>query len=142
MACGAFSGLEQSLNSAWQSATISAKCLTASQPYGGPPYSKNWTMKPCVPLRTLSLKEVGQRVARFVLTEARRNGVRTDQGFSLNLRQTNQQIAAQAGTVREVISRSFSRLQHDGLTIVEDRKLTIPHEDALAVFAEQNQGRP
>ena len=99
-------------------------------------------MKPCVPLRTLSLKEVGQRVARFVLTEARRNGVRTDQGFSLNLRQTNQQIAAQAGTVREVISRSFSRLQHDGLTIVEDRKLTIPHEDALAVFAEQNQGRP
>jgi len=35
----------------------------------------------------------------------------------------------------------FSRLQQVGLIIVEDRKLTILDEDALAAFAEQNQSR-
>jgi len=86
----------------------------------------------------LSLKEVGQRVARFLLAEARRNGKRTDKGLSIKLTQTNQQIAAQVGTVREVISRSLSRLQQDGLIVVADRRLTIPDEAALAAFADQD----
>jgi hypothetical protein len=30
-------------------------------------------------------------------------------------------------------------LQHDGLIVVEDRKLTIPDEAALAAFADQHQ---
>ena len=59
-------------------------------------------------------------------------------GTILNLTQTHQQIAARVGTVREVISRSFSRLRHDGLIIVEDRKLTIPEEAVLAAFADQS----
>jgi len=89
-------------------------------------------------VETLSLKEVGQRVARFLLSEAQRQGKKTSAGTILNLTQTHQQIAARVGTVREVISRSFSRLQHDGLIVVEDRKLTIPDEAALAAFADQN----
>ena len=89
-------------------------------------------------VETLSLKEVGQRVARFLLSEARQQGKRTNRGTILNLTQTHQQIAARVGTVREVISRTFSRLQQDGLIIVEDRKLTIPDESALASFADQS----
>ena len=89
-------------------------------------------------VETLSLKEVGQRVARFLLSEAQRQGEKTSAGTILNLTQTHQQIAARVGTVREVISRSFSRLQHDGLIVVEDRKLTIPDEAALAAFADQS----
>jgi CRP-like cAMP-binding protein len=89
-------------------------------------------------VETLSLKEVGQRVARFLLAEAERQGKRTSAGTTLNLTQTHQQIAARVGTVREVISRSFSRLQQDGLIIVEDRKLTIPDEAALLAFATQS----
>lgn len=89
-------------------------------------------------VETLSLKEVGQRVARFVLSEARRNGRQTSQGIVVTLTQTNQQIAAHVGSVRDVVSRAFSRLQSDGLIIVEDRKLTIPDVSALAVFADQN----
>ena len=85
----------------------------------------------------LSLKEVGQRVARFLLAEAKRTGRRTENGMVINLRQTNQQIAARVGTVREVISRVFSRLQHDGLITVEERKLTILDEPALAQFADR-----
>jgi CRP/FNR family transcriptional regulator len=89
-------------------------------------------------VETLSLKEVGQRVARFLLSEAQRQGQKTTAGTILNLTQTHQQIAARVGTVREVISRSFSRLQHDGLIVVEDRRLTIPDEAALAAFANQS----
>lgn len=88
-------------------------------------------------VETLSLKEVGQRVARFLLFEARRHGKHTDKGTIVILTQTHQQIAAHVGTVREVISRTFSRLQHDGLIIVKDREVTIPDETALAKFADQ-----
>jgi len=89
-------------------------------------------------VETLSLKEVGQRVARFVLSEARRNGQQTNQGVVVTLTQTNQQIAARVGSVRDVVSRALSRLQNDGLIVVEDRKLTIPDVSALSLFAGQN----
>jgi CRP/FNR family transcriptional regulator len=89
-------------------------------------------------VEALSLKEVGQRVARFLVAEARRKGVPANAGVCLTLTQTNQQIAARVGSVREVISRAFSRLQHDGLIILEDRKLTIPDLEALSAFADQN----
>ena len=88
-------------------------------------------------VEALSLREVGQRLARFLVAEARRNGTRTNGGTSINLTQTNQQIAARIGSVRDVVSRAFSRLQSDGLIMVEDRKLTIPDMSALAAFAER-----
>ena len=42
------------------------------------------------------------------------------------------------GSVREVISRALSRLQHDGLIVLEDRKLRIPDVEALSSFADQS----
>jgi CRP-like cAMP-binding protein len=88
-------------------------------------------------VEALSLREVGQRLARFLLAEARSRGTRTENGISINLTQTNQQIAARIGSVREVISRAFTRLQHEGLIAVEGRHLTIPDEAALEAFADQ-----
>ena len=89
-------------------------------------------------VEALSLKEVGQRVARFLVSEARRHGQPTDAGVCLTLTQTNQQIAARVGSVREVISRALSRLKHDGLIVLQDRNLTIPDIEALSSFADQN----
>ena len=89
-------------------------------------------------VEALSLKEVGQRVARFLVSEARRHGEPTNDGVCLMLTQTNQQIAARVGSVREVISRALSRLQNDGLIVLEDRKLTIPDIEALSSFADQS----
>lgn len=87
-------------------------------------------------VEALSLREVGQRLARFLLAEARRSGARADEGgLRVELTHTNQQIAARVGSVREVVSRAFARLQHDGLIRVEGRRLTIPDEQALASFA-------
>jgi CRP/FNR family transcriptional regulator len=87
-------------------------------------------------VEALSLREVGQRLARFLANEARRSGTRTENGFVLTLTQTNQQIAARIGSVREVISRAFTRLQHEGLISFEGRQVLIPDENALRSFAE------
>jgi CRP-like cAMP-binding protein len=86
-------------------------------------------------VEALSLKEVGQRVARYLLSEARRQGQPLNGHVSISLTQTNQQIAARVGSVREVVSRAFSRLQNDGLIILEDRKVIIPSLEALSSFA-------
>jgi CRP/FNR family transcriptional regulator len=86
-------------------------------------------------VETLSLREVGQRLARFLLNEARAKGERAGAGFTLTLAHTNQQIAARVGSVREVVSRALTRLQHDGHIRLEGRRLTIRDERALASFA-------
>jgi CRP/FNR family transcriptional regulator len=93
-------------------------------------------LRQCAELaETLSLREVGQRLARFLLAEARRKGVQSAQGIRLRLTLTNPQIAARIGTVREVVSRALTRLQHDGLLIIAGRTLIIPDVQALAAFA-------
>ena len=87
-------------------------------------------------VEALSLREVGQRLAFFLLMEARARGNQTpDGGYTVELRQTNQQIAARIGTVREVVSRAMTKLQHDGLIEIEHRRLTIPDEEALSAYA-------
>ena len=86
-------------------------------------------------VETLSLREVGQRLARLLLAEARARGDRTGGGFALTLTLTNQQIAARVGSVREVVSRALARLQQDGLVKLEGRRLSIPDEAALASYA-------
>jgi len=90
-------------------------------------------------VETLSLREVGQRLARFLLAEARAKGVREGGSLRLTLAQTNQQIAARIGSVREVVSRALARLQNDGLITHEGRTLTIQDESKLAAFAGEEE---
>jgi CRP/FNR family transcriptional regulator len=86
-------------------------------------------------VETLSLREVGQRLARLLLAEARAGGERTGAGLVVTLSLTNQQIAARVGSVREVVSRALARLQQDKLIALDGRRLTIPAEAALAAYA-------
>ncbi|HEX5708598.1 MAG TPA: Crp/Fnr family transcriptional regulator [Pyrinomonadaceae bacterium] len=86
-------------------------------------------------VETLSLHEVATRLARFLLGEARAKGEREGAGLRVELKHTNQQIAARVGSVREVVSRALARLQHDGLIRLEGRRLTVPDERRLASFA-------
>jgi CRP-like cAMP-binding protein len=92
-------------------------------------------------VETLSLREVGQRLARFLLAEARAKGTREGGSLRLTLTQTNQQIAARIGSVREVVSRALARLQHDGLITQKGRTLTIQDESKLATFAGEESER-
>lgn len=94
-------------------------------------------LRKCAELvEALSLREVDQRLARWLLTEARLRGNRTGGGLELNLVLTNQQIAARIGSVREVVSRALARLQQNGLISVEGRRVLIQQEETLSIFAE------
>ena len=86
-------------------------------------------------VETLSLREVDQRLARFLLEEGQAIGKRAGKTVVFELVLTNQQIAARIGTVREVISRALSRLQQNELITVSGRVVSILDEAALRAFA-------
>jgi CRP/FNR family transcriptional regulator len=89
-------------------------------------------------VESLSLQEVGQRLARLLLTEAARRGERLESGITFDLVMTNGQIATRVGSVREVVSRALARLQQDGLILVDNRRVTIPDEKLLAGYSGQH----
>ncbi len=84
----------------------------------------------------LSLREVGQRLARLLVLEAKCSGKNESGGVVVDLKMTNQQIAAQVGSVREVVSRAFTRLQQDGLIKVKGKSIVIPDLEELRIYAE------
>lgn len=84
----------------------------------------------------LSLREVGQRLARLLVLEAKCNGKVEARGIVVDLKMTNQQIAAQVGSVREVVSRAFTRLQQDGLIKLKGRHVLIPDLEELRIYAD------
>ncbi len=86
-------------------------------------------------IEALSLREVDQRLARFLLNESRIRGASSAQGITFEMALTNQQIASRIGTVREVVSRALGRLQQNQLVLVDGRKVVIPSEAALEVYA-------
>ncbi len=90
----------------------------------------------------LSLQQVGQRLARFLLAQVREHGVRTDSGVQLDLTLSNEELARRVGSVREVISRTLTRLERDGLIAQaagaksgKRRRVLIADEASLARYA-------
>ena len=73
----------------------------------------------------LSLKEVSHRLARFLRDRALRSGVRTRRGLEFPLAETNQEIAAAIGTVRDLVSRNLRRFVDRGLLRLERRKVIV-----------------
>ena len=87
-------------------------------------------------VEALSLRAVGQRLARLLLTEAKARGEKSTGGTSFDLGATNGQMAARVGTVSEVVSRALTRLHQDGLILLDNRRVTIPDEELLAAYAD------
>lgn len=73
----------------------------------------------------LSLKEVSHRLARFLRDRALQCGVRTKRGIEFPLEETNQQIGAEIGTVRDLVSRNLRRFVDRGILRLERRKVII-----------------
>jgi len=73
----------------------------------------------------LSFKEVSHRLARFLRDRALRSGVRTRRGIEFPLEETNQEIGAEIGTVRDLVSRNLRRLVDRGIIKMERRKVII-----------------
>jgi CRP-like cAMP-binding protein len=73
----------------------------------------------------LSLKEVSHRLARFLRDRALSAGVRTRRGVEFPLEETNQQIAAEIGTVRDLVSRNLRRFVDRKIIKMERRKVIV-----------------
>jgi CRP/FNR family transcriptional regulator len=73
----------------------------------------------------LSLKEVSHRLARFLRDRALRLGTRTRRGVEFPLEETNQEIGAEIGTVRDLVSRNLRRFVDRGIIRLERRKVIV-----------------
>jgi CRP/FNR family transcriptional regulator len=62
---------------------------------------------------------------------ARTEGKRTADGVEVALPVSNQELASQIGTVRELISRNLSRFQLEGLIKIDGRSVIIRDLKAL-----------
>jgi CRP/FNR family transcriptional regulator len=83
----------------------------------------------------LSFHEVGQRLALLLLAQAQLVGAPVSGHTSFELSLSNHQIATRIGSVRDVVSRALTRLQHDGLIAIEGRTITIPDIRALKFYS-------
>ena len=86
-------------------------------------------------VEALSLHEVDQRLAQWILAESRIRGKKSETSLKLDLVLTNQQIAARIGSVREVVSRALNRLQTNGLIELNGRSIIIHDLHSLEIFA-------
>ena len=77
-------------------------------------------------IEELAFTTVRHRLAAFLLRLARSEGTASAGGVSFLLPGSNQELAAQLGTVRELVSRNLSRLQAEGLVKLDGRQAVIP----------------
>lgn len=82
-------------------------------------------------IEELSFTTVRQRLIAVLLREAQLSGKKTSAGIEFELPRSHQEMAAELGTVREIISRNLSRLQAEGLVEVEGRRIVIRDAEGL-----------
>jgi CRP-like cAMP-binding protein len=81
-------------------------------------------------IEELSFTTIRHRLIAMIVRMADQ-GHRTPDGVEVTLPANQQELAAQMGTVRELISRNLSRLQAEDLIRMEGRKIIIPDLPAL-----------
>jgi len=90
-------------------------------------------------IEELSFTTVRHRLASFLLREAQKEGTRTPDGIEVVLPASNQEIAAQIGTVRELVSRNLGRLQAEGIVRLDGRIVVILNLKALEAETEDSE---
>jgi len=83
----------------------------------------------------LSLKEVSHRLARFLRDRALASGVRTRRGVEFPLDESNQEIGAEIGTVRDLVSRNLRRFVDRRIIKMERRRVIVLDMDELEAQA-------
>ncbi len=76
-------------------------------------------------IEELSFTTTRQRLISLLVRLAQSSGLKTEKGVEVMLPGSNQELANQLGTVREVVSRNLMRLQAEGLLEVDARKIVI-----------------
>jgi CRP/FNR family transcriptional regulator len=76
-------------------------------------------------IEELSFTTVRQRLIALVVRMAESTGTPSREGVRVELSRSHQELAAELGTVRELVSRNLSRLQAEGLIEVQGRKIVV-----------------
>ena len=77
-------------------------------------------------IEELSFTTVRHRLAAMLVRLAKSDGQRQGDTITITLPANNNELAAQIGTVRELVSRNLSRLQSEGLIRIDGRTVTLP----------------
>lgn len=77
----------------------------------------------------LSLHEVPERIARYLLSQAK------ERGACFTLDYTHAELAAQLGTVREVVTRTLNRFRKAGWIAMQNGQITVVDPEALQALA-------
>ena len=76
-------------------------------------------------IEELSFTTVRQRLIALLIRLAEASTGRPEKGIQIELPKSHQDLAAELGTVRELVSRNLSRLQAEGFLEVEGRKIVV-----------------
>src|SRR5206468_6151689 len=76
-------------------------------------------------IEELSFTTVRQRLIALILRLAQAGGTASKEGIRVELTKSHQDLAAELGTVRELVSRNLSLLQAEGFVNVEGRKIVV-----------------
>lgn len=83
----------------------------------------------------LALRSVEERVAAYLWSACVRSGVATLRGASLHLEEPKHVVASLCGTAPEVLSRTFRKLEKQGVVRVEGPVVMLLDPEALARLA-------
>jgi CRP/FNR family transcriptional regulator len=86
-------------------------------------------------VESLSLREVSQRLAQFLVDQAKEHGASGPGYATFKQELTHNQLAARIGTVREVVTRVMFRLQAQALISTNGKIVEIPDLAALEQYA-------
>ena len=87
-------------------------------------------------IEELSFTTVRQRLISTILRLAEASRVRSKEGIHIELAKSHQDLAAELGTVRELVSRNLSRLQAEGLIEIDGRSIRVPDVKKLEAEVE------
>jgi CRP-like cAMP-binding protein len=90
-------------------------------------------------IEELSFTTTRQRLVSVLVRLAQSEGRKSERGIEVLLPGSNQELANQLGTVREVISRNLMRLQAEGLLEVDARQIVIKDVKGLAAVLDSAQ---
>lgn len=90
-------------------------------------------------IEELSFTTVRSRLTAYLLRLAQKEGKKVAHGVEVMLPANNQELAAQIGTVRELISRNLSRLQSEGVLAIDGRTVVIRDVKALEADLSSSQ---
>jgi len=82
-------------------------------------------------IEELSFTTVRHRLISWLLRQAKNEGRPSARGVAFSLGASHQELAAQIGTVRELVSRNLARLQAQGFIEINGREVVILDPEGL-----------